>query len=355
MEINPTLAISGLQSVLSTLLSGAGSTRLLLVPERTAPVGLGGFVGMNRSPLGEVGGVRVDALARVAVEATSRADLDVAAQAVIATLLGTSRSALVPVGIQRINLVDSGIPENVGGNRVERTLSFGVVYEFQQAPNSVEGTIEQVPIGLQTFDASTGAIVDADFMVGSLAWFEVVDDPRAVQNGPSAWTYNVGERWIEQRSNIHGGQNIANANKAGTYLVLRTTPTRPAVRDFVVETAFRSEDPNGGIGFVFRYQNPFNFYFFLMDPAAGYRLMARKIDGSFSQLEDGGLDDTASFATNTDTKLRLEVSGPEFSVFLDDGLILTGRDTTIVVPGRVGFMVRRNNRAFFRRIRVVPT
>jgi hypothetical protein len=340
--------------VLTTLLGGVAFDRLLLAPERAAPAGIGGHIGPSRSPRGELGGLRVDAVAQVTLSAGSRGAVDSAAQSVIGTLLGARRSALVPVGIQGISLIDAGSPEPVAPAGVERRLSFRVRYEFQQAPQDAEGIIGQIPVNLRTIDPGEGAIIDADFVPGSLAWFEVVDDPRATLGGPSLWRYDPGQLRLEQRSPIRGGQNVPNANKPGTYLVLRATPDRPPVRDFTLQTLLRSEDNDGGIGLVFRYQDPLNFYLFLMDPAAGYRLLARKLRGSFSQLERGGLDTTASFPRNTDLELRLAVAGSDFEVFLDGQSILTGADTALVAPGRVGFMARRNERAYFRRIRVVP-
>jgi hypothetical protein len=134
-------------------------------------------------------------------------------------------------------------------------------------------------------------------------------------------------------------------NKPGTYLVLRSTPARPRVRDFTLETRFRSEDSNGGVGLVFRYQNPFEFYFFLMEP--GYRLLGRRRGANFSALSSV---DTSGFAIDTDSVLRLEARGPSFEVFLDGASILTGTDTEIVAPGRVGFMTWNNTAAFFRSI-----
>ena len=113
--------------------------------------------------------------------------------------------------------------------------------------------------------------------------FEVVDDPLATTNAPSQWAYAAAEQRVEQQAAISGGTTAVNANKPGTYLLLRTTPSRPPVQDAILRAEL-SSGSDEGIGLVFRYRDADNFCFFVMNQAKGYRLLAKKLAGSFSQI-----------------------------------------------------------------------
>ena len=106
---------------------------------------------------------------------------------------------------------------------------------------------------------------------------------------------------------------------------------------------------------MFRYQDANNFYFLLMDRGTNFRMFARKLEGSFTQLQNGGINAAASFTLNQDLALRLVVTGSSFEAFLDGQSILTGSDSSLVAPGRVGFMSRRNGGLFLQSLRLVPT
>jgi hypothetical protein len=348
-------AISALEAVVSSLLVGASPAGILVSPTRVAPTGLGSFVGPSRDPAGAITGTRVDAAVRVTVEGNSVAAVNTAAGAVTTALLGADRASLVEDGILRVGLGSMSDRESVQGQTLRQDLTFQVLYEFLKLPEAGEGIIEEVPLVLRTLDPSEGALVDELFGSASIHAFEVVDDPRATVAAPSSWTYDADERAIVQQAAIRGGPNTANANKPGTYLLLRTAPDRPAVRDFVLETTFRSDSAEGGVGLVFRYRDPDNFYLFHADPDPGYRLLGKKVDGSFSQLSLPALDAGDGFAVGVQHALRLEVAASTFRVLLDDALILEGGDTDLPSPGRVGLATRRNDAAFFFGMKLVPT
>src|SRR5256885_6389360 len=110
---------------------------------------------------------------------------------------------------------------------------------------------------------------------------------------------------VSQTSSINGGTTAVNANKPGTYLVLRATPSRPAVANLILRSEVES-DGDQGIGLVFRYLDPANFYFFLANKNKNYRLLAKKVGGTFPQI---ALDSTKSFTVGAVTRLKIVADG----------------------------------------------
>src|SRR5256885_8994058 len=50
---------------------------------------------------------------------------------------------------------------------------------------------------------------------------------------------------VSQTSSINGGTTAVNANKPGTYLVLRATPSRPAVANLILRSEVESDGDQG--------------------------------------------------------------------------------------------------------------
>jgi hypothetical protein len=184
------------------------------------------------------------------------------------------------------------------------------------------------------------------FVEGALDTFNVVDDPLATTNSPSQWDFDPVEERIRQTSAIGGGTSAVNANKPGTYLLLRTTASRPAVQDVLLRAEMRSDGPEG-IGLIYRFQDPDNFAFFLMNQAQGYRLLAMKVGGSFRQLATPALDSTQGFDVGRLYRTKLVAIGADIRVFLDEEEVLHGSDPALVAPGRCGLMAFRNPQASF--------
>jgi hypothetical protein len=211
-----------------------------------------------------------------------------------------------------------------------------------------------------------------DFSSDRMLDFEVVDDPQADVSAPSNWLYNAAEQRIEQTSNIHGpdGGVNTNPNKPGTYLVgvakvvdEETGEEKegpwPELRGMVLECHLNSGDDDG-IGVVFRYLDVDNFYFFLMDAQRNYRRLGKKVGGEFYELEVPAVDTTQGYNLNQDYELTI-IAGPSSpyigevcKVYLDGVEILSGRDRSIVKPGRVGFYAWGNTSARFLDLTVHP-
>lgn len=127
---------------------------LLVTPLRVMPTGLGGYVGLNHDPEGDIIGRRVAAQVSVTVRGNDAAGLNDAISAVTGALIGAERATLLERGILHIAL-DTISPKPVdtdgagAGNMRERDLSFTVLYEFLMKPEEAEGIIQEIPIELE--------------------------------------------------------------------------------------------------------------------------------------------------------------------------------------------------------------
>ncbi len=310
-------------------------------------------MGFNHDPEGEIVGRRVKANAIVGVKTKTLDTLNGAVAGVTAAVVGAPRSDLRRLGILDVGVagVGSQAPPGPGPHGVARQeVTFDVSYEYLKLPASPSGVIGAIPLDVDlSRDHDPSTLTAMEFNEQSLADFEVVDDPAATSNGPSAWQFDAVEQRIQQTSSIFGGTAAVNANKPGTYLVLRTTPSRPAVADLILRAEVESGDDQG-IGLVFRYRDDANFYFFVANNNKGYRLLAKKVAGTFQQV---ALDATKSYTVGAITRLKVVAVGPDLQVFVDDEPALTGSDSSLPDPGRVGLMAYRNPQAFFYSIELV--
>jgi hypothetical protein len=287
-------------------------------PTRISPTGLGGLVG------GEVYGRRV----RADVLVTVRSDdgLDAAVTELAQAMALAERAD----GLLEVRLKDGGEPV-ADAQRV----TFDVLYEHLAEPAEGEGVIETIP-----------AFVDAAPFVSlfaprvGLGVFQIVDDPLADTDTPSRWRA-VGRR-IEQRSAIHAGAATRIPRKPGTYLVAR----RPPVRDFVLRAELSSAS-EAGIGLVFRFVDPSNFLYFLMQADNPVRQLARKAGGTFSDLTPPLRDPENGFTPGVRHRIEITAVGTRLAVRVDGEPALEGDDDVLTGPGRVGLMCHRNDAAAF--------
>ena len=350
-------ALTQLTTALSSLLPPSGSPALApdlaVSPTRFATTGLNGFVGTNEDPEGEIIGRRVSANAIVGVKTETLETLNDAVADLTAAVVGAPRGDLRKLGILDLGVEGLGLqtPPAPGPDGVARQeVTFSVLYEFLKFPEDSSGVIKEVPLDFDlSGDNDPRKLISAEFSAQSLAWFDVVDDPLATSNAPSSWSFDAVEQRIQQTSAISGGTSAVNANKPGTYLVLRATPSIPAVSDFILRSEVES-DGDQGIGLVFRFQDSSNFYFALLNENKNYRLLGRKVAGSFQQV---ALDTTASFTVGAVTRLKVVARGSDLQLFVDEDPPLAGSDSALPGPGRVGLMTFQNPQALFYGIELV--
>ena len=352
-------AIGALNGTLQALLPAAGdpalAPELFINPRSSQLSGVGGVVGTRAlAPAGEVMALRVRADVVVRVKAEDVAGLSQRESDVSLALLGADPVNLRSSGIFRIlraKADSSGSDVPVGDDIVGRDVRFEVLYEFSKLPDPGAGVISSVPVDLiQRTSDSRGAPTDllhVDFESDPMSLFDVIDD--APLSAPGQWFFATNERELRQTSTGSAGSDAFDADKRGTALLVRAAATPPAPRSFVLYSSVRSDGP-GGVGLVFRFQDISNYYYALLHESNGlrYRILGRKLGGTFSALESGGSDGAAGYTPNRWFTLRLAVQDDQFDLAIDGVAVLSGRDSGISSPGRIGFLCRGSAGARFR-------
>jgi hypothetical protein len=146
--------IAALRFFLPSSTDPALQPMLVVSAVRIAPTGLGGFVGINADPVGEILGRRLEATVLVTIKASNQGSLDSSVTAAIAALLGTNRVTLLERGIQKISLeaLEADSTPAVGNEEpnptLTRTFTVKVLYEFLKPPEADGSLIQQIPITL---------------------------------------------------------------------------------------------------------------------------------------------------------------------------------------------------------------
>lgn len=349
MDVIAVEAIANLTTVMSSLLpppaTPALAPAMVVTPVRVAPTGIGGYVGAHPSPQGDVYGRRITARVQLSVPGDDPTALDDAVEAITQTVLARGRAELAQLGILKLSLFELGprpaAPPPGPPSQPRRDLSFDVLYEFLKLPESAGGVISSIPIDLEAglLTDAPETLISGPFIVDPLADFDTIDDPAATTAAPSAWSYDAALQGVRQTSAIRGGAESTAANKPGTYLLLRMTPSRPALRNVSIAATMDATSV-GGIGFVFRFIDADNFYYALLDSRTGFRRLGRKVGGAFGALDEGGLDSGVGFEINRLMRVRLVAEGTLFRLVLDGETVLEGSDSALTDAGRAGFMVR---------------
>lgn len=361
MDVSVSEAVDALRTTVNDLLPGIADPALVpdvhVHPVKTHLAGIGGVIGKNASPVGEIGARRVKARVIVRVKADNVAGLLDREMAVTSALTGASTISLRTLGIYRLTR-DSDFESTVLGPGdglavgAGKDIRFDLDYEFRKVPDASGAVITDLPVDLvqQTTDNTALELYRSEFLVSPLADFDAIDDGSAT-GGPGSWTYDAINQSIVQTSAISGGSNNFNASKRGTYLTLRTA-VAPPQRDFVLHASM-STGTSGGIGLVFRFQDANNYYFFLMNRPSPYRLFGKKVADSLSFLASDGRDATVGYEPGRFHNVRLAAQGDTFDLAIDGVTALTGHDGSITEPGAIGFMSRNNSDAQFRFLRWV--
>lgn len=352
-------ALAALTADVGVLLPDPGDPDLDPVVSLTAadvgPTGLGGLVGPHQDPAGVVTGRRVRATVAVGVRGADAADVGTRAGAVRGALLAARAGPPLSGTFLRISQAGVGelaVTDGPGplDDRAEREFRFDVVYELLEAPSDTAGVIGQIAV--DALVSRTGRtprrLPGIRFADGVLDSFEAVDDPGAGNQAPSAWAFADQTAAIVQTSGIWGGTTTDTPNLPGTALLLRQAIAAPA--DVFVRADASSDER--GIGLVARWQDPDNYYFLLLDATAGFRRIGRKVAGTFQELETAAFDDAAAYPTGEPLRVGFEVAGTDLAAHLNGEVVLTGNDTAIPGPGRVGLLTRRNPTAAFHAVDV---
>ncbi|HKI04641.1 MAG TPA: hypothetical protein VKK31_21860 [Thermoanaerobaculia bacterium] len=147
-------ALDALAAAVRSFLPAAADPALApsvaIFPKRIAATGIGGLVGLQEDPEGEIVGRQIDAEVRVTVRAAAASGLNAAAEGAVQGLVAAGRLALAERGIFSVQLARLGekaSPE--GGNAAEMDLAFQVRYELIKRPEEAGEVIREIPIDLR--------------------------------------------------------------------------------------------------------------------------------------------------------------------------------------------------------------
>jgi hypothetical protein len=148
-------ALDSLSTVIQGLLPAVADPVLppsvSIFPLRVSAAGVGGFVGRNAAPAGDILGRRIEAQIVVTAGGKDASALQAGITSITRALVADS-GALEKAGILHIKLADVGPASGgfPGGNlQVQRDLKFEVTYEFLKLPVAPEDKIQTIPIDIK--------------------------------------------------------------------------------------------------------------------------------------------------------------------------------------------------------------
>ena len=142
---------------------------------------------------------------------------------------------------------------------------------------------------------------------GSMINWTIVDEGGT--DGPSYWQIVSGQ--MVEPSNIYGPDSSAVDNRRGTYAYWKD-PISFFWADYKLDVSLRSTD-NDGIGVIFRYQNPSNYYKFDMDSQRNFRKLFKMYNGAETTLAVA----SAGYTVGQQMQVSVDVTGNQINVFLD--------------------------------------
>jgi hypothetical protein len=145
-------ALDGLSTAIQALLPAQADPNLQplisVQPASITPAGLGGFVGINDNPAGDIIGCRIHATVVIDVKAADANGLNAAVSAALHALLAADRATLLGQGILRLKL--SKVGDQIGpGPPMQQQLSVQVLFEYLKLPSDPEGIIQVIPLNIQ--------------------------------------------------------------------------------------------------------------------------------------------------------------------------------------------------------------
>lgn len=361
-------AISNITIVLESFLPppiANVAQNLIVIPKMVKPTGVGGYIGVNTQPGASLYGRHIQAISEVSLVSTDGLDnLLQAASNITTELLSQDRATLRNSGIFKIDFDEmSDISHSGTGNNTidSRCLRFALEFEFIPLPLVSEGHINDIEYNLELALANGKAsffqLNFADSQVAGedpLTHFNFFDDPNINATSPLGnWGFNAATGSIHQTEDVRGGgTTLAKAKKAGTQALILDAGSPYLARNMILKADLLTGDTDG-IGFVFRWQDQNNFYYYLMSARHDYHVIGKKNDGNYSFLELGGNNQTLGFSTNQVIHAKLLIEDHQFQVYMNDTFILSGSDSDITDAGRVGFISHRNADAHFMNIQLI--
>lgn len=198
-----------------------------------------------------------------------------------------------------------------------------------------------------------------DFADGDFAGWQITDDPEP-QSGPSQWQVRNG--MLVQSSNIwaYGPVELETRYHLGTHV----STGDKNWGDYALNAIVRSSD-NDGVGLIFRYDNPRNYYRILLmnDPAwSGLDSSGVAVNTPLQRIQKFVNGEPIILAENKVSEaypagffaLTADVRGDTIKAYLDGNLILSAVDNQFS-SGKIGLLSYANAGAFYDSVTVSTT
>ncbi len=217
---------------------------------------------------------------------------------ILTALVFVSVSGIVPIGGTKLLFSAGLIPEN-GIHSVLAPLGTGVCTLCHTGKNGSIGPVVQF---------------SDDFSNGNMEGWSVMDE--TYNSGPSNWSIQNGK--LIQLSNIYGPDAAARDNRKGTFAYWNDWAALDWT-DYTFGVTLSSKD-NDGIGVMFRYQDQWNYYKYVMDKQRNFHTLFKVVNGVETTL--ASVD--KGYTQNVNMALQIDIYGNQISVQLDDNNVFGG-------------------------------
>jgi hypothetical protein len=217
-------------------------------------------------------------------------------------------------------------------------------------------TVSHVKDGSQANNEMIAPVVNAftyvpvllsdDFTNGILNGWTVVDE--GTINGPSQWLERSGR--LMQLSNIYGPNANAYDHRKGTYLYWNDPPAL-GWSDYTFSVTFSALDDDG-LGVMFRYQNPSNYFKVDLDCQKNFRKLFKMANGVETTLAT----EFAGYIPGSNYVLRVETTNSDITVLLNGTVLFGGAitDSNSLKAGTVALYSWGSQGVFFNNLKVTP-
>lgn len=218
------------------------------------------------------------------------------------------------------------------------TLTVSHVKDCSRAANAMI-----MPV-INTFVYSPILLSD-DFTNGVIQGWTVVDE--GTLDAPSKWLEGSGR--LMQLSNIYGPNWYATDHRKGTYLYW-SDPQALGWSTYALSVTFNNTD-DAGVGVLFRYQNPSNYYKVDLDSQKNFHKLFKMAGG----IETILAAESGAYVLASNYVLRVEVTNSEITVLLNSTVLFGGTITdSDLKAGTVALYSWGSRGVFFNNLRVTP-
>lgn len=184
-----------------------------------------------------------------------------------------------------------------------------------------------------------------DFTSGDLQGWTVVDE--GTNDKPSLWREQAGH--LKQLSNIYGPNANATDHRQGTFIYWND-PQALGWSNYSFSVTFNNSDDDG-VGVMFRYQNPSNYYKVDLDSQRNFRKLFRMAGGVETTLAA----ESSGYVVGSNYVLHIEMANSEITVLLNDTVLFGGTITnSSLKTGTVALYSWGSQGVFFNDLKVTP-